>query len=253
MPEILTQLDPVLAGYAIAVFLLAGLVKGVAGFGTPLVAVPLLALVLPVPTAVGWSLLPVFCSNVSQAYGCRRSLPVLKLVWPLLLGLAASLAVTGPLLGRVDGDVLLILVGVLIQLFVLSQLTPRPPMIPPGWRLPVLSAAGITSGVVGGFTSFYSFPGLQVLLALDLDRRDFVFASSIFFLLGTVTLGSGMRAVGILSTADAAISLGCVLPALLGVHLGGMLRDRLSVQAFRAVVLVVLSATGMVMIVRPFV
>lgn len=59
-------IDTVLLAYVFGVFVLGGLIKGVSGFGMPLVTVPLIALVAPVPTAVALSLLPIIISNISQ-------------------------------------------------------------------------------------------------------------------------------------------------------------------------------------------
>src|SRR3546814_12236097 len=82
--------EPYLLAYILAVFLLAGIVKGVVAFGLPLVTIPLLSLTMPVPHAIVLSLLPVLCSNVAQAYMCRRGLPALRLIWPLLVPLVIT-------------------------------------------------------------------------------------------------------------------------------------------------------------------
>ncbi|MFV3384362.1 sulfite exporter TauE/SafE family protein [Pseudomonas sp. NY15364] len=250
MLSALHAIDTVLLAYVFGVFVLGGVIKGVSGFGMPLVTVPLIALVAPVPTAVALSLLPIIISNISQGYDCRRHYHVLGLVWPLLISLAVSLGLAVQLLGSFRPEVLAIIIGVMIQVFVISQLTPNPPLIPPRWRFGALIGAGLSSGLLGGMTSFYGFPALQALLALGLGRTEFILASSLFFLVGSVILGAGLLMQDIASPMHLLLSLACVLPTQLGMSLGEFIRERLSQAMFRGITLAVLSATGLAMIVR---
>ena len=55
-------------------FLVAGTVKGTLGIGLPLVAVPLLATVLDLPTAIALMVVPVLTSNFIQALQGKRKL-----------------------------------------------------------------------------------------------------------------------------------------------------------------------------------
>ena len=246
----LSAFDTTLLAYLVAVFVLGGLVKGVSGFGMPLVVVPLVAWVTTVPTAVALSLLPVVISNLSQAYECRRHYQVLQRVWPLLLGMGMSLALAVQLLGHFRPDVLAVIIGGMIQLFVISQLLPNPPLIAQAWQFRTLLGAGISSGVLGGMTSFYGFPALQALLAMNLVRGEFILASSLLFLLGSLLLGVGLLLQDLVAPSDLLLSLVLVLPTQVGMWLGAVVRERLSQRMFRAITLAVLSATGFAMIVR---
>lgn len=240
------------AAYVASVFLIGGLVKGVVGFGTPLIAVPFIGLVYDIPTAVGWTLIPIIISNLSQGYECRDGCRVLRRVWPLLACLGVSLLFSVQLLEQANADILLMLVGLLILMFVGSQLAPRPPKISGRWQTPLLILGGSASGFIGGLTSFYGFPALQVLVALDLKRREFILAASGLFLIGTGILGLGMLMLGIVSTRDLWFSLAMALPTQLGVSIGGRLRDSLSVVMFQRILLAVLTITGLSMVLRPF-
>tara|TARA_R110000850_G_scaffold83702_2_gene179636 strand:+ start:3949 stop:4719 length:771 start_codon:yes stop_codon:yes gene_type:complete len=234
----------------VLIFVIAGLVKGVVGFGTPLITVPFIGMIHDIPTAVGWSLLPIIFSNLLQAYECRGSSVVFKRVWPLLACLSVSLILSVQLLKSFHSSVITMLVGFLILFFVSSQFFPRPPKIAERWQSPVLVVAGITSGFIGGLTSFYGFPALQALISIDLNRREFILSTSALFLLGTGVLGTGMLVLGLVSVADLLISLLFVFPTILGTELGGRMSERLSIRTFRIILLLVLSVAGSVMILR---
>jgi uncharacterized membrane protein YfcA len=250
MPDLTSTMSATLAAWLFVLFLIAGLVKGLAGFGLPWIAIPLMSLMVPVPTAVAWSLIAVTVANLFQAYENWRSFHVLRVIWPLLLGLSVSMIFSVGLLTEVDTRWLSALVAVLIQVFVVAELFPRKPSIRPDNQKLKLGIFGVTSGIIGGMTSFVGFPALQALLALQLSSAEFVFSASLVFLIGSAILGSGLKAAGMLPTADLLISLTCVLPVLIGVRAGKTLRNRISAQLFKLAVLAVLSITGAAMIMQ---
>src|SRR3546814_15859295 len=103
--------EPYLLAYILAVFLLAGIVKGVVAFGLPLVTIPLLSLTMPVPHAIVLSLLPVLCSPVAQAYMCRRGLPALRPIWPLLVPLVITVPIRAPYATQLDATTFYAIAG----------------------------------------------------------------------------------------------------------------------------------------------
>lgn len=236
--------------YVAAVLMVGGLVKGISGFGLPLTTIPLLALVISVPTAISWTLLPLLISQIMQMLECRRSAGVLKTIWPLMAGLGVTLLVSVQLLTVFDPRILMVIIGVLIQVFVFSQLAPEPPQLPPHRRPVVLAMAGIASGGVAGVTSFYGFPAVQALLSLGLAQSEFIFATSATFFVGGIIMGLSLDTMGLIGSADIAVSLLALIPTLLGMELGRRIRQGVPVALFKALVLSVLSATGFAMIIR---
>ncbi len=228
-----------------AIFLLAGLVKGAAAFGVPLVAVPLLAQIVPVPTAAALSVLPIIVSNLVQAVQTRRAAGVLKTLWPLFVVLPITLLVSVRLIESLAAAVLFLLIGGLIELFVLLQLAGRVPPVPDRARTPLLALSGLVSGILGGATSFFAFPSLQVFLALRLAPIEFVFATSTM-----LVLGAGFAGLGLLRSAELAVSMASLVPLLVGLQIGQALARRLSTTAFRGIVLALMALMGAAMIGR---
>lgn len=250
MADTLSMIGVLLVLYVALVFVAGGLVKGVSGFGLPLTTVPLLALMVPVPTAVAWTLLPLLASQIMQLLECRRSADVLLVIWPLMLGLGVTLMFSVRLLAAFDPRVLMIAVGILIQVFVLSQFAPNPPQLPVRGRSAALAVAGVISGGIGGVTSFYGFPAVQALLALGLAQSELLFATSATFFVGAIIMGLGLDALGFIGLTDIVISILGLAPTLLGMQLGRVVRNRLSVRLFKTAVLGVLAVTGCAMVMR---
>ena len=65
-------IDPFAAGSAAAVLFIAYLVRGIAGFGSGLIAVPLLALLFPIQAVVPVVVLLDYLGSASQGLSNRR-------------------------------------------------------------------------------------------------------------------------------------------------------------------------------------
>src|SRR5581483_4759156 len=63
---------------------LGGFTKGIAGLGLPMIAIPLLAFAVKLPTAVALLVIPTVVSNLFQAFQRGAFLPVLRRFWPFL-------------------------------------------------------------------------------------------------------------------------------------------------------------------------
>ena len=85
-----------------AIFVLAGFVKGVIGLGLPAVAMGLLALVMTPAQAAALLVVPSFLTNVWQAMGSEL-IPLVRRLWPMLLGICAGVWAGGGLLTAAGG------------------------------------------------------------------------------------------------------------------------------------------------------
>jgi uncharacterized membrane protein YfcA len=139
------SLDTLPVAVLIVVFGYAVLAVG--GFGSALVSMPLLALVLPVKLVVPLMLLLDFTGMLSQGVRLRRDLDraeMMAIVPPVLAGMLAGVTALVWLPGRA----LLALLGVFILAYALysfRQSAPRTP-IARWWAVP----AGLFGGLIGG-------------------------------------------------------------------------------------------------------
>ena len=69
-----------------AIFILAGAVKGIAGFGFPAVSIGLLVLFRPLPEGMALILAPTLLTNLWQALSGPHLKPLLRRLWGLFLG-----------------------------------------------------------------------------------------------------------------------------------------------------------------------
>ncbi len=226
--------------------LAGGLVQGLSGFGSALVAVPILALVLPASTLVPlMTLLAIFIS-VFNLLSLRHALSI-KLVLPLLGGYLLGTPLGLLFLTRAPETLVLGSLGLLISLYAGLSLAGRQPNAP--WLLHHGTAIGTLSGALG---AAYSTNGPPVILHVtaqldwDADRRKAVLAA--FFLLSSRITATAHGMSGLI-TGEVLPWMGWGLPPLVGGTLAGiLLYRRLGEHDYRRLALLIILVGGLMLV-----
>lgn len=227
------------AGAALLIFCLAALAQALTGFGSALVAVPLLALVVAPVTAVVAAtmvglLLSSFAGYREREHVERRVAG--RLVLAGVLGLPVGLLV----LARVDerGLKALISVGLLVFVVLLAARVRLPTGSRTQYGVGVLSGALLTSTGMNGPPIVLALHGLQLPPRRFRATLQVVFAGQdLLAIVGFAVLGLLDLRVVVAVVAGAA-----GLP--LGWWLGDRLFGLLSPERFRVLVLTMLAATA---------
>jgi uncharacterized protein len=232
------------------VLALAGAVKGILGIGVPLISIPLLALVMPVPQAVALMPLPILFSNIWQAFHGGYFLKTLRRFRALLLGLIIGTVIGTKVLSAVHPHMLYVLVGAVVVIFSLtSYLQPQLRVAPhhEPWLAPT---AGLIGGVLGGLSTIFGPPLIIFLVALHLQKDEFVGTISTFYLIGVLPLILALGAFQMMGQRALIASALATIPLLTGLAIGQVLRTRIAQESFRRVLLVMLALLGGGLIVR---
>lgn len=249
----LNELDPFAVLVIAFAYFLAGISKGAIGFGVPLIAVPLVATVLPVPVAIALTFAPILSANIHQSFTAARPATVMRRFWPLILFLAVGTALGAQILTRVDQGTISIVVGIVLLVFVVSQgfdLRPEVPEMAERWLGPVV---GLASGLLGGIAGMMGPPFILYLVSLRLPRDAFVGTVSLFYLIGIVPLYVTLIASGIIARNEAIVSALACAPLFAGIVLGAWLRGRISQTGFQRALLAMIFIVGLNLIRRGFV
>ncbi|MFO1079674.1 MAG: sulfite exporter TauE/SafE family protein [Reyranellaceae bacterium] len=236
-------LNDILLG--LAVFLVAGTVKGLVGLGLPTITIALTSLVLPLTEAITLVALPTIFTNVWQASVGGRFRVILRRQWPLIVPLAITLFATMHFVGRKGPDwAFLVLAAVLIVYSVLGLLRIRL-HIHADLEKPLAPLVGVVSGAVGGVVGVPVIPLMPYLQGLDVKPSELVQTLGVVLCATSFTLSASLLHVGLLDGPRALVSAGAVVPALAGMWLGQQVRRRLSVEQFRLAVFWALLLTGL--------
>lgn len=237
---------------ALLTFLLAGTIKGTVGLGLPITAVGILSQVTEPQLAVILSVFPIVAGNIWQVYRSGHVLDAIRRYWPFAATLAVSLLATTSLAPGVPAEVLTIVLGLVIVLFAVTNLAFQPPELPDRFDRIGQVIGGLVSGLFGGLTAIWGPPMVIYFLARRLEKDEFIRASGLLFLTGSIPLLVGYAHNGLLNLPTAQMSALLILPTIAGFTLGERLRSRLNSDRFRTAVLVVFLLMGLNLLRRAF-
>ena len=227
----------------VAAFLVAGLVKGIAGAGLPSVAMGLMGMAVDLKVALALLLVPSFVTNVWQALGGVALVAIVKRTWPMMIAICVGTWLGVGLLARSSASLLAVVLGATLVGYALMGLVkvrlPAPGRHERLISLPIGVAHGVLAGMTGSF-----IPAVPFLQAIGLAKDQLVQAMGIVFTVSTIALAAAMSDQRLLSTELLATSAGAVLPALLGMYAGQRVRRYLSEEAFKRVLFIALMIIG---------
>ena len=241
--EMLGAAPPWLA-HAVAVFVLAGLVKGVVGLGLPTVAMALLALRMVPAEAAALLVVPSLATNVWQMRPWGALAPLARRLAGLLLGVCVGTWAGAWGLGAPAGAWARTALGVALVAYALWSLAGwqmRAAAQHEGWMGP---AVGALTGGVTAATGVFVVPAVPYLQALGLGRDALVQAMGLCFTVSTLALAAGLAWNASFTAPVLGWSALLLVPALAGMALGGWLRRRLSPLWFRRCLMAGLLALG---------
>ena len=220
-------------GEICSVFLLAGLVKGVVGFGLPTVAIGLLGTIMSPAQAAALLVVPSLVTNIWQAV-IGGALTRLSLrLWPMLAGICAGTwlgggVITGGNAAMVTGALGLALIAYAI--FGLSRLKVTVPASAEWWLGPL---TGLATGLIAGATGIFTLPAIPYLQAIGLEKDELVQALGLSFTVSTIALAAVLMDGGLLHWTDMGIWSLALVAALAGMGLGQIGRGRVRAETFR--------------------
>lgn len=236
----------------IAVFVLAGMVKGMTGMGLPTVAMGALGAVMSPATAASLLIVPSFVTNVWQLLSGPQFLALVSRLWLMMLGIVVGTVAGSRLLTSSSSQWTMVSLGVVLLAYAMLSLLARPLTMPAHFERWVSPIVGMTTGLITGGTGVFVIPAVPYLQALALSKDDLVQALGLSFTVSTVALTIGLARDGALELGNVVASGLAVIPALIGMGLGQLFRQRFKVETFRFWFLICLACLGLDLAIRPF-
>lgn len=233
-----------------AVFLLAGFVKGVVGFGLPTVALALLAATIEVKAAIALLVVPALATNIWQALIGDSLLSLLRRLWSFLLLASIVIWFGAGVMARTDAALITGLLGLLLCAYGAATLA-KVRIAEPGkherWLSPLV---GAVNGLITGLTGTFVVPSVIYLQALKLPRDALIQAMGLTYMVSSLMLGVALGGHALLDAELGLASTLALAPALLGMALGQRLRRRLPEERFRQVFLSAVVLLGLYLLLR---
>lgn len=217
----------------LAVFLLAGFVKGVIGLGLPTVAVGLLSLVMPPVQAAALLIVPSMVTNVWQLLAGGAFLALARRLWTMLAGIVVGTLAGSGFMGADGGRHAIVALGVALVLYAAAGLAAFKFTVPAARQKWWSPAVGLATGLVTAATGVFVIPAVPYLQALELERDELIQALGLSFTVSTAALAINLGQGGAFGGNVAGASTVVLLPALLGMAIGTWVRGRVKAQTFR--------------------
>jgi uncharacterized protein len=231
----------------IFVTFLAHIIKGLTGFGSALMMVPVFTLVMPLSQAVHVITLPITAANIPMALAGWKHLPK-GLFIPVSVSFALGIGITSNFMTAVPEMFLERTLGVVLIVFSLYQLlggrdVRENPSATKG-EISRLAVFSFTSGVVGGFVGAGGIP-MVIYLGLRYPKDVFRHLANYTFLLGSFVQITVFALRGYFTPQVLQWSAWLLLPTFLGFFIGTKFADRIGQKMFNRVVGLLLIIPGL--------
>ena len=230
--------------------LLAAFVKGATGLGFPLIATPMVALLLDIRIAVTILILPNLLMDITQVF--RDGFP-----YAILRRFRSMIGLT--IIGVFIGTMVLVMLplwalnlslGIMVLIFVTSNLLKFDFTIPPAAEKILSPIAGLLSGFLNGMTNAAG-PVLAIYFySLKLEKRNFVKSVATIFMITKATQLIAVSTWNLFNWNTLTLSLQVVLFTTLGFFAGLKTQDRVNQKTFSRGLMVLLSIVGVILISR---
>lgn len=215
----------------IAVFLLAGTVKGVLGLGLPTISVGLLSLVMPPVQAAAILVIPSIVTNFWQLALGPGLWPLLRRLGTMMIGICLG---TWAGMGLLSADqTAATALGIALMAYAATGLTKlqiRVPARAEPWLSPLM---GVVNGAITAATGTFVIPGVPYLQALKLEREELIQALGLLFTVSTVAMAVNLVQASAFDLPNITTSVLMLAPVSVGMLIGQWVRTRISAATFR--------------------
>ncbi len=249
----LAEYAPWIIGWCFFALWCGGFIKGALGVGTPLLTVPMMALVLPPQMAIAIMAIPVVVANLWQFAQAERSTAVIARFWPTFLAILVGTWVGVKILSVIDEQTLLVVVGISVIGFALLQGSRFRLHLPDPMVKPAGLFFGGASGLIGGLSSFFGPMLIVYLISIrNLDKNQFVSSISFLYVSAVVPWTVTLYLFGILDQRMLIYSALATIPVTIGLLIGQRIRRRISDARFQYLIIGILVVSGCSMLWRAY-
>lgn len=229
-----------------AILLVSYYVRGIAGYGSGLLAIPTLALFLPLEVVVPYVGVLDFLASLGHGLHYRRAVhwKEIAVILPVaVLGMGFALY----LFTNMERESLKVWLGGFIILYAFYSLLPAPQMKGSRlWVMPFAATGGVVDTLFGTGGPFY----VIYLRMRQLGKTPFVATIAMAFMINTGIRLLGYLLVGFYSMKILFMILASLPVVFIGMRLGMQTHNRLTAQQFSWVIAALLVLAGLALLLR---
>jgi uncharacterized membrane protein YfcA len=230
--------------------LLAAYVKGTTGMGFPLIATPMVALLLDIRTAVVILIIPNILMDLTQIVRGGLSAKVFqRFSWLFLLTILGVFLGT-KVLATLSLWILNLALGIMVLAFVVSNIFPYSFHISAHMERILSPIVGMVIGFLNGMTNAAGPPLAVYLYSLQLPKTEFIKSIASIFLVTKISQLIAVSTWNLFSLSTLRLSFAVTVFILLGFYAGLKTQDWINQQNFNRGLLALLFVIGAVLVIR---
>ncbi len=226
----------ILAIAAVA-FTVAGFVKGVVGFGFPIITLIILTLTIGLLDALAIIVFPTIVTNIWQGLSGPFLKDIARRMWLYFLTAMIFIWFTSAYLTVVDIKWPTAMLGAVLFVFALSRLLNVSIKVSPKWERPLSVPLGAINGMLTGMTGSFMVPSVLFMQAIGFQRDMLVQAMGVFFAISTIILAASLGKNGLISMEHLRLSVFALVPSIIGLYIGRWTRLKINEERFQQIFL----------------
>lgn len=226
----------ILALAAIA-FTVAGFVKGVVGFGFPIITLIILTLTIGLLDALAIIVFPTIVTNIWQGLSGPFLKDIVRRMWLYFLTAMIFIWFTSAYLTVVDIKWPTAMLGAVLFIFALSRLLNVSIKVSPKWERPLSVPLGAINGMLTGMTGSFMVPSVLFMQAIGFQRDMLVQAMGVFFAISTIILAASLGKNDLISMEHLRLSVFALVPSIVGLYIGRWTRLKINEERFQKIFL----------------
>ncbi len=227
-----------------AAFVIAGFVKGVVGFGFPIITLIILTLTIGLLDAIPIIIIPTLITNVWQGLSGPYMKDIVQRMGLYFLVMTIFVWFTSTYLTVIDVKGPTAVLGGVLIIFSLSQLLNVNITVSKAWEKPLSIPFGAINGMLTGLTGSFMVPSVLFMQAMGFHKDMLVQATGVFFAASTLVLAASLGGNDLFSIHQLRLSLFAVLPSILGLYVGRRMGGGLNEHQFQRIFLISLFLLG---------
>ncbi|HXG52607.1 MAG TPA: sulfite exporter TauE/SafE family protein [candidate division Zixibacteria bacterium] len=243
------SLDFTTVSVAVAL-LFAAFVKGTSGMGFPLIATPMVALLLDIRTAITILIIPNIVMDVAQVFRGGFPAAVMRRFGWFFVTTVAGVFLGTRALVALPLWTLNFCLGLMVLFFVTSSWLKFDFAISPALEKKLALPAGLAGGFLNGLTNAAGPAVAIYLYSLRLSKHEFIKSIATIFMVTKLSQLAAVSTWNLFNVRTMSLSLAVTGFILLGFYAGLKTQDRINQRTFNRVLLVLLFAIGSTLVVR---
>ncbi len=222
---------------AAGAFTLAGFVKGVVGFGFPVITLIILTLTIGLLDALAIIVIPTIVTNIWQGLSGPYLKDITERMWLYFLVAMTFIWLTSPYLTKVDVRWPTAMLGAVLFIFALSRLLQVSITVSRRWERPLSVPLGAINGMLTGMTGSFMVPSVLFMQAIGFKQDMLVQAMGVFFAISTIVLAISLGRNQLITAEHVRLSLMALVPSIAGLYIGRWVRLRINEERFQQIFL----------------